>query len=276
MITVEQVSHSYPGRVLPALNNVSLQVEPGEWLALLGHNGSGKSTLARMLNALLIPQHGKITVEGRETSDPLLQPAIRHLVGMIFQNPEHQIVASVVEEDVAWGLSTAGLSRADLRERVEHSLDAVGLLDCARRETHLLSGGEKQRLAIAGVLARRPRYIVSDESTAMLDPLARRNVVELLHRLRDEDGIAIIHVTHRLEEALEADRAIILEQGKLVAEGKPLELFAKAELMHRLGLEQPSLLALVEQLREAGLDLPTEIATVEDLERALCASALKV
>ncbi|GMU56706.1 MAG: putative ABC transporter ATP-binding protein [Candidatus Xenobia bacterium] len=251
MIVVRDLSFAYPGGH-PVLQGIDLELAPGELVVLTGPNGCGKTTLARHLNGLLLPQQGTVQVDDLPTS----QAEVRRLVGMVFQEPESQIVAPVVEEDVAFGLENLGLPREEMRRRVEWALERLDLTAVRRSEPHLLSGGQKQRLALASVLAMKPRYLVLDEPTTMLDPWSRREVLELLGDLRKTEGIAIILVTHRLEEALEADRVVVLANGRVRFQGSPAALFGQLELLTELGLELPDLVRLVVSLREQGFDPP--------------------
>lgn len=253
MIVVRDISFAYPGGH-PVLQGIDLELAAGELVVLTGPNGCGKTTLARHLNGLLLPQQGTVLVDDLPTS----QAEVRRLVGMVFQEPESQIVAPVVEEDVAFGLENLGLPREEMRQRVEWTLERLDLTGVRRSEPHLLSGGQKQRLALASVLAMKPRYLVLDEPTTMLDPWSRREVLELLGDLRRTEGIAIVLVTHRLEEALEADRVVVLADGRVRFQGSPATLFGQLELLTELGLELPDLVRLVAHLRDQGFDPPME------------------
>ena len=271
-IDIEQVSYSYPaatGNQVAALREVSLRIERGEYVALLGHNGSGKSTLARHCNALLVPDSGRVLVAGHDTHDQRLQRAVRDRVGMIFQNPDNQIIATVVKDDVAWALAVRGLPAPLIRERVAWALAATGIAELHDRAPHRLSGGQRQRLAIAGVLALRPDAIIADEATAMLDPLARRATLDLLHALNREHGLAIILVTHLLEEAARAQRVVVLEHGQIAFDGPPAAVFADLEQMRRLKLAIPAPIELVARLRAAGIPLDPAALTVEAIASEL-------
>jgi energy-coupling factor transport system ATP-binding protein len=278
-IDLQQVRFTYPlpqlhmltgaSKPVAALQGVSLEVEQGEYLVVLGHNGSGKSTLARHCNALLIPDSGHVFVNGLDTSDMANRRRIRDTVGMIFQNPDNQIIATVVEDDVAWALTIRNFSRTLIHERVEYAMEAVGITDLREVAPHLLSGGQRQRLAIAGVLALRPQCIVADEATAQLDPLSRREIVGLLHQLNREHGLTIIHVTHMLEEAALAQRVVVMEQGRIVMEGTPARIFADQERLRQLKLVIPEPVQLATRLREAGLPISQEALTVEAIAREL-------
>jgi energy-coupling factor transport system ATP-binding protein len=277
LIDIQKLTYSYPARAKgkdkaqspAALSDVSLQIAQGEYLAVLGHNGSGKSTLARHCNALLTPTSGRVLVAGLDTSDRTRQRSIRDRVGMIFQNPDNQIIATVVEDDVAWALSVRGFSPALIAERVEQALTAVGIADLRKLPPHRLSGGQKQRLAIAGVLALRPQCIIADEATAQLDPLSRREITALLHQLNQEHGLTIIHVTHLLEEAALAQRVVVMEQGRVAMDGAPAVIFADLERLRQLKLVIPEPIELAARLRDAGLPIAREALTVETIAQEL-------
>ena len=277
LIDIQQISYTYPlqnkgkskAQSPKALQDVSLQIQPGEYLAVLGHNGSGKSTLARHCNALLIPDSGRVLVKGLDTSNKADQRAIRDCAGMIFQNPDNQIIATVVEDDVAWALAVRGLPVDLIAERVEQAMNAVGISHLRKLPPHHLSGGQKQRLAIAGVLALRPQCIIADEATSQLDPLSRREITALLHQLNQDLGLTIIHVTHLLEEAALAQRVVIMEQGRIVMEGTPSTIFTDSERLRRLKLAIPEPIELVSRLRAAGLTLSREALTVDAIVREI-------
>ncbi len=272
ILVAEDVTYQYPTAApgaLPALDHVSLRVRRGEYLALLGHNGSGKSTLARHFNALVLPQEGRVLVDGLDTRDPANQRRVREMVGMIFYNPDNQIVATVVEDDVAWALAARGWSRAEIEERVNEALAMVGLEEQRLVSPHRLSGGQKQRLAIAGVLALRPACILADEVTALLDPLGRSDIQGLLRRLNREQGLTIVQVTHLLEEAALADRIVVLEAGRVALEGTPAEIFSDLDRLQKLRLAIPDVIALANRLRVAGLPIPPNALTAEDVASAL-------
>ena len=275
LIDFQQVSYTYPRpglaqtRTRPALDRISLQVREGEYLAILGHNGSGKSTLARHCNALLTPDNGHVLVAGMDTREVARQRRVRDIVGMIFQQPDNQIIATIVEDDVAWALSVRGLPASLIAERVDAALEAVGLAHLRQQSPQRLSGGQRQRLAIAGVLALRPRCIIADEATSQLDPLSRQEIVALLHQLQREHGLTIIHVTHLLEEAVLAERVLVMEQGRIVMQGTSATIFADLERLRALKLAIPEPLELVARLRAAGLPISplalTEEAIAEEL-----------
>ncbi len=247
------------GTEIPALKSLNLSVKQGEYISVLGHNGSGKSTLAKLLNLILIPTSGKIFIDGKDVSDAELSEddvfEVRKKIGMVFQNPDNQIVATVVEEDVAFGAENLGLPREEIRRRVVSALNVVGMQDYARHAPHKLSGGQKQRVAIAGVIAMRPQVIIFDESTAMLDPIGRKSVMDIMEKLNREEGITVINITHYMEEAARADRVIVINDGEMILDGTPKEVFSKVELLHDIGLESPQSTELVRLLKQAGLDV---------------------
>lgn len=272
ILAAEDVTYQYPTAAPgapPALDHVSLRVRRGEYLALLGHNGSGKSTLARHFNALVLPQEGRVLVDGLDTRDAANKRRVREMVGMIFYNPDNQIVATVVEDDVAWSLAARGWSRAEIEERVNQALAMVGLEEQRGLSPHRLSGGQKQRLAIAGVLALRPACILADEVTALLDPVGRSEIQSLLRRLNREQGLTVVQVTHLLEEAALADRIVVLEGGRVALEGTPAEVFSDLERLQKLRLAIPDVIALANRLRVAGLPIPLDALTAEDVASAL-------
>ncbi len=277
LIDIQQITYAYPAQrgskgalqTVPALQNVSLQIQQGEYVVLLGHNGSGKSTLARHCNALLVPDSGRVLVNGLDTRDRTKQRTVRDSVGMIFQNPDNQIIATIVEDDVAWSLAIRGLPAAHIRERVEAAMEAVNIVHLRKMPPHKLSGGQRQRLAIAGVLALRPQCIIADEATSMLDPLSRQEIVTLLHQLNREHGLTIVHVTHLLEEAALAQRVIVMEAGQVVMDGPPTTIFADLERLRQLKLAIPEPIELVARLRNIGFPLPAEALTIETIARGL-------
>ncbi|MDR5684021.1 MAG: energy-coupling factor transporter ATPase [Armatimonadota bacterium] len=272
MIEVRNLTHVYhkgTPQEVRALHDVSLRIDRGEFVAIVGGNGSGKSTLAKHLNALLLPTEGIVLVEGLDTRDPQSVWEIRRRVGMVFQNPDNQIVATVVEEDVAFGPENLGLPPEEIGRRVEEALRTVGLADLRRREPHLLSGGQKQRVAIAGILAMRPACIVFDEATTMLDPEGRREVLETAHRLRSTEGITILHITHNMEEAATADRVVVLAAGQVVLDGPPAEVFADADRLRRLRLRAPEMAELAGCLAARGVALRSRPLDVDGLAREI-------
>lgn len=274
MIKTEKLSFTYPAedggqQETSALREVDLEIEKGSFVTILGHNGSGKSTLAKHMNAVLLPTGGKVWVEGMDTADPALLLEIRRRIGMVFQNPDNQIVANVVEEDVAFAPENLGVPSAEIRKRVDDALEAVGMTEYARHAPHLLSGGQKQRIAIAGVLAMRPQCIVLDEATAMLDPIGRSEVISTIERLNRDEGITVVLITHHMNEAEHADRVIVMNEGRVAMDGAPREVFAQVEKLKSIGLTVPDTVELLYELRGAGCDLPLTAITVDE-----CAGAI--
>ncbi len=268
LIKFENVSYSYEEELTAdnfAVKNISLTVDKGEFVVILGHNGSGKSTLAKLSNAIFIPHEGKIYVDGMDTSEEKNEFKIREKVGVVFQNPDNQIVASIVEEDVAFGPENLGIEPKIIRERVDRALMDVGMYDYRFHETHRLSGGQKQRVAIAGMIAMQPECIVFDEPTAMLDPKGRREVMNTALRLNKELGMSVVLITHFMEEAVNADKVIIVDSGELVASGTPIEIFGKKELLADCGLDVPDAVKFAGLLREKGVPLKEGILTEEEL-----------
>ncbi len=278
MVRSEGLSFSYPvyddegnkQGVNQVLKNVTLSVQKGEWVAILGHNGSGKSTFARHVNALLFPEEGTLWVNGIDTRSEEQIWEIRSSAGMIFQNPDNQIIASIVEEDVAFGPENLGVEPSEIRSRVDAALSTVNMRKYADRDPNRLSGGQKQRVAIAGVLAMKPACIILDEPTAMLDPSGRREVMDTLERLNHDEHITILHITHYMEEAARADRVVVIDHGEAVLEGTPKEVFAQVDRMKALGLDVPQMTELAYDLRKSGIDIPADITTVEEMVEALC------
>ncbi len=273
LIQVKDLTYQYrtpQGAVQAALKGVNLQIDDGEFLVVIGHNGSGKSTLAKHLNALLLPYAGKVVVNGLDTQDKDRLWEIRQQVGMVFQNPDNQLIATTVEEDVAFGPENLGIEPALIRQRVDEALISVGLTSLATRAPHLLSGGQKQRVAIAGIVAMRPKILVLDEPTAMLDPVGRREVMETITRLNREEGLTIVHITHFMEEAVFADRVVVMEEGDIVLEGNPRQVFSQVEKLKQLRLDVPPMTELRDELVKLGCDLPPGILTVEEMVVALC------
>ena len=262
---------------VPALSNVNIGIEAGEYVAILGHNGSGKSTLAKLLNMILTPTTGRIFIDGRDITDDNFTEDdifdVRRQVGMVFQNPDNQLVATIVEEDVAFGPENLGLEREEIRRRVDESLSLVGMTQYIRHAPHKLSGGQKQRVAIAGIIAMKPRVIIFDESTAMLDPQGRHDVVEIMEKLNREEGITVLNITHYMEEATRADRVIVINDGKIAFDGTPREVFANVEQLRLMGLEAPQGNELVLELKKAGFNISgdslTESECVETLYKFL-------
>lgn len=273
MIQTDALSFSYPveegQRRTTALDNVTLSIEKGSFVVVLGHNGSGKSTLAKHMNAVLLPSGGAVYVEGMDTKKEELLLEIRRRVGMVFQNPDNQIVANVVEEDVAFAPENLGVPTAEIRRRVDDALAAVGMTEFTRHAPHLLSGGQKQRVAIAGVIAMEPECIVLDEATAMLDPSGRREVLDTVHRLNRERGITVVHITHHMSEAEDADRVIVMNDGVVAMDGAPREIFSRVEELQALGLAAPDTVELLRRLNRHGMNLPLTAITVDECARAI-------
>ena len=275
MLQTEHLSFTYPaeeGVSAPttALEDVSLSIEKGSFVVVLGHNGSGKSTLAKHMNAVLLPSGGTVYVEGMDTKDEALLLEIRRRVGMVFQNPDNQIVANVVEEDVAFAPENLGVPSEEIRQRVDDALAAVGMSEFTRHAPHLLSGGQKQRVAIAGVIAMAPECIVLDEATAMLDPAGRREVLSAIRALNQERGITVVLITHHMDEAMDADRLIVMNDGKLVIDGAPAEVFTQVEALRAMGLAAPDTVELLYGLRQGGMDVPLDALTVDECADAIC------
>ena len=272
-IKVEKLSYSYPGvepgQTVKVFENLDLQIEQGSFVAILGSNGSGKSTLAKHFNAILLPNGGKCHVYGMDTSDEELLIAVRRSVGMVFQNPDNQIVANVVEEDVAFAPENLGVASPMIRHRVDNALKQVGMYHYRTHAPHLLSGGQKQRIAIAGVIAMEPKCIVLDEPTAMLDPKGRREVMETISRLNREKGITVVLITHHMEEAAQADRVVVIHKGVLRADGKPREVFSNIDYMHELGLAAPETVELCHELNKLGFALPLDLLDTGDCAKVL-------
>ena len=268
MIKTQDLAFTYPGTEdqvnTRALRGVDVTIERGSFVVILGHNGSGKSTLAKTFNAVLLPSGGKVYVEGMDTMDESLLLEIRRRVGMVFQNPDNQIVANVVEEDVAFAPENLGVPSAEIRKRVDDALEAVGMTQFVKHAPHLLSGGQKQRIATAGVLAMKPECIVLDEATAMLDPIGRREVLAAVEKLNREQGITVVLITHHMNEAEHADRVIVMNDGLVVMDGKPREVFTRKKELENIGLAVPDTVSLLFSLREAGMDVPVDAITVEE------------
>ncbi len=272
IIEVKDVEFRYEGAEEEAVAGVSLRVERGEFVAVLGRNGSGKSTLAKLLNALNIPQKGEIWIDGVAAHEEANSLEVRKKCGMVFQNPDNQIVATVVEEDCAFGLENLGVPPEEIRRRVDEALRVVGMRDYAEAAPHMLSGGQKQRVAIAGVLAMRPKIIVFDESTAMLDPSGRREVFSVAEELNRRDGITIVWITHFMDEALRAGRVLVMDAGTVALEGAPRDVFQETEEIRKMGLDVPPMAQLAAQLRADGIPLRADIMTVEEMAVELCRS----
>ncbi len=273
MLEAKQVRFSYVSAqgVAPlVLDGVDLTIEQGSFVAILGHNGSGKSTLAKHMNSILLPTGGKVYVNGMDTSDEALLLQIRQTVGMVFQNPDNQIVANVVEEDVAFAPENLGVDPQEIRRRVDDALKAVGMYEFREHAPHLLSGGQKQRIAIAGVIAMAPQCIVLDEPTAMLDPIGRADVLKTIKTLNRERGVTVVLITHHMDEAAQADRLVVMTKGKVIADGTPKQVFQDVEGLKAVGLTVPDTVQLMWELRQEGLDVPLDALSDEE-----CALALK-
>ena len=273
MIETKNLTFSYPApegeRETLALDGVSLSIEEGSFVVILGHNGSGKSTLAKTFNAVLLPSGGTVYVDGMDTADEELVLEIRRRVGMVFQNPDNQIVANVVEEDVAFAPENLGVPSEEIRSRVDRALAAVGMEKFMQHAPHLLSGGQKQRIAIAGVLAMKPKCIVLDEATAMLDPIGRSEVLSTIERLHEQENITVVLITHHMNEAEHADRVIVMNGGHLAMDGTPREVFSRKAELEQIGLTVPDTVALLHSLRQGGMDVPLNAITVDE-----CAAAI--
>lgn len=264
-IRLTDVTYTYEEGAAPAVSKVSAEIEPGEFVAVLGHNGSGKSTMAKLLNALYTPTEGTVLVCGYDTKNEEYVWEIRQRAGMIFQNPDNQIVTTVVKEDVAFGLENLGVPTDEMIPRIESALQAVRMSKYADSAPHMLSGGQKQRVAIAGILAMEPSVIIADEATAMLDPSGRKEVLETMRRLNRQKGITVIWITHFMEEAAQADRVLVITDGEIRLSGKPAEVFDQVDAMREMHLDVPHMTALAGELRAAGMPLKNGILTVEEL-----------
>ena len=274
MIKLNHLTHIFykesTKQEVKALDDVSLEIHEGEHIAVLGHNGCGKSTLAKHLNALLLPTEGTVEVDAVDTASEADLWTIRQTVGMVFQNPDNQLVATTVEEDVAFGPENMGMEPSIIRQRVDEALEAVGMQEYKDKGPHLLSGGQKQRVAIAGIIAMRPKYIVFDEPTAMLDPLGRREVMETMQQLNKEERITIINITHFMEEAVLADRVIVMEHGRIVLSGTPKEVFTHVDLLKRMQLDVPPVVELAALLHKENKQIAADLMTIEEMVKELC------
>ena len=275
MIRVEHLTYQYPDESRPAVDDLSLEIQDGDFVAILGHNGSGKSTLAKHFNGILLPTSGNVYVDGMDTGDPEQALNIRRTVGMVFQNPDNQIVANIVEDDVAFAPENLGVPPEEIRRRVDEALQAVGMYEYRMHAPHLLSGGQKQRVAIAGVIAMRPKCIVLDEPTAMLDPVGRQEVIATITRLCREQGITVIHITHHMDECIGADRLIVMSEGHIVADGTPVSVFSQVELLQSEGLDVPATTRLIYELDQNGMNLPMDALSVSDCAAAIAAALKK-
>ena len=273
-IEVKNVSFSYQDALNPAIKNISLEIEKGSFVAVLGHNGSGKSTLAKLLNLILIPSDGQIIIDGKDITSPDLTEDdvfdMRRRIGMVFQNPDNQLVTTIVEEDVAFGPENLGIPSAEIRERVNKALEAVGMTEYANTAPHMLSGGQKQRIAIAGMLAMEPEVLVLDESTAMLDPQGRQEVLEIVGRVNKERGMTVVMITQYMEEAVMADRVAVMKGGELIMTGTPKEVFSRGAELRSHGLDLPAIARLRDELIAGGMDIPKDAITAQELADAIC------
>lgn len=273
-IISENLRYSYPpdseGNIKIAIDGVNITINKGEFIVVLGHNGSGKSTFAKHINGLLIPTEGKVIVAGYDTSNEENIWEVRNKAGMVFQNPDNQIVATIVEEDVAFGPENLGVKPKEIRKRVDEALERVNMTKYKKHGPHLLSGGQKQRVAIAGILAMMPECIVLDEPTAMLDPSGRREVVETIHDLNKNHGITIVFITHFMEEAVNADRIYVMDEGKVIVEGTPRQVFKNVEVMKNLGLDVPQMTELAYELKKSGVNIKSDILTIDEMVNELC------
>ena len=272
ILKTENLTFSYPAedeQPKVVLSGLDLEIEEGSFVAILGHNGSGKSTLAKHMNAILLPSGGKVYVSGMDTADEARLLDIRRTVGMVFQNPDNQIVANVVEEDCAFGPENLGVPPEEIRKLVDEALKSVGMYHLRQHAPHLLSGGQKQRIAIAGVLAMRPRCVVLDEPTAMLDPIGRKEVMETIQKLNAESGVTVVLITHHMDEAAQAQRVVVMADGKIISDGTPREVFQRVEELKAVGLAVPETVELLYELRKEGLDLPLDALSVDECAQAL-------
>ena len=273
MISIKNLSFKYDyedENAKQILKNIDLEIREGEFIALLGHNGSGKSTLAKLINGLLIPVQGDVLVDGMNTKNEEEIWDIRRNAGMVFQNPDNQLVATIVEDEVAFGPENLGIEPAEIRKRVDKALEDVGMTDYKKNAPHLLSGGQKQRVAIAGILAMSPKYIILDEPTAMLDPSGRREVIDTLVKLNKEENKTIILITHYMEEAAISDRVVVMEDGNIVLSGKPREVFSRVDEIKKLGLDVPQVTELAHELKKDGIKISTEVLNIEEMVKEIC------
>lgn len=272
IVSVKDVSFEYvtEDSTFKAIDNLTLNVKQGEFVVVIGHNGSGKSTLSKNLNAILMPTKGDICIDGLNTKEEEHLWDIRQTAGMVFQNPDNQIVATIIEEDVAFGPENLGIEPVEIRKRVEEALKSVGMYELRDRQPHLLSGGQKQRVAIAGIIAMKPKCIIFDEATAMLDPSGRKEVMKTIKRLNKEENITVMHITHFMEEAVDADRVIVMEKGRKVLEGTPKQVFSKVEKLKSIGLDVPYMTELSKDLKDEGIDIEGDILTVDEMVMKLC------
>ena len=275
LLTVENVSFSYDKKH-NVVKNVSLSVEEGEYIAIIGHNGSGKSTLAKLMNALVKPDSGVVTVDGFSSNDKKAVFEMRKRVGVVFQNPDNQLVASIVEDDIAFGPENLGVKREEIKERIDFALSAVGMQEFKKSSPTRLSGGQKQRIAIAGVLALKPKILVLDESTAMLDPQGRKEVLSVVEKLNKEQGVTVINITHYMDEVVKADKVYVINDGEIALSGTPAQIFERKEQIKAYGLELPLTAVIAQKLVDAGVPVNPNTLTEEELEKELCALLQKI
>lgn len=276
MISVKNVKYTYDGAETQALKGISFDVFDGEFVAIVGHNGSGKSTVAKLMNALIVPDEGSVTVDGMDTADESRTLDIRKKAGIVFQNPDNQIVTTVVEEDVGFGPENLGVPTEEIHRRVHDALEAVDMLSYARSAPHMLSGGQKQRIAIAGMLAIEPQVLVLDEATAMLDPLGRKKIIDIVMDLHSKRGITVVMITQYMEEAVGADRIIVLNDGLVELIGKPVEVFSQGDRLRSIGLDVPVVVGIRDELISRDLIKPCDAMTAEELAEVLCPLLLKI
>ena len=276
MISVKNVKYTYDGAETQALKGISFDVFDGEFVAIVGHNGSGTSTVAKLMNALIVPDEGSVTVDGMDTADESRTLDIRKKVGIVFQNPDNQIVTTVVEEDVGFGPENLGVPTEEIHRRVHDALEAVDMLSYARSAPHMLSGGQKQRIAIAGMLAIEPQVLVLDEATAMLDPLGRKKIIDIVMDLHSKRGITVVMITQYMEEAVGADRIIVLNDGLVELIGKPVEVFSQGDRLRSIGLDVPVVVGIRDELISRDLIKPCDAMTAEELAEVLCPLLLKI
>ena len=272
IVKVENLVYRYDDEIITknAIDNVSFDIKEGEFVVVIGHNGSGKSTLAKHFNGIFYPTEGNVYINGMNTRDDSLIWKIRQKAGMVFQNPDNQIVATIVEEDVAFGPENLGVDKDTIRKRVDEALSLVNMTEFAKKQPHNLSGGQKQRVAIAGIIAMRPDCIIFDDPTAMLDPSGRKEVVDTILKLNKEEGKTVVHITHFMDEATEADRIIVMDEGQIKMQGKPREIFSRVEELNALGLDVPQMTELSYELNKEGISLKEDILTVEEMVEELC------
>lgn len=273
IIKFENVNFRYEGNSEEAeplaINGLSLEIEKGDFVAVLGHNGSGKSTLAKLTNAILLPENGRVLINDMDTNDDDLKYDIRQTIGMVFQNPDNQIVATIVEEDVAFGPENLGVEPSEIRKRVDDALEAVGMSEYKQHEPHKLSGGQKQRVAIAGVIAMQPECIVLDEATAMLDPKGRKEVMDTIRMLNKELGMTVVFITHFMDEAVTANRVVVMDKGAVLLDGVPKKVFSKIDLLRSVGLDVPQVTELSQHLKKLGINMPKDVLETEECVQAI-------